>query len=96
MEKSPNRYVHRPLISPSLHCTSMICEDEAERSLHDALCVLTQTVKETRVVCGGGCMEMLMATAIDQQIPLTSGKAALAMEAFSRGILALLYRYPAV
>eukprot|EP00045_Choanoeca_perplexa_P017464 m.254189 g.254189 ORF g.254189 m.254189 type:complete len:471 (+) comp17548_c0_seq19:2896-4308(+) len=28
--------------------------DEAERSLHDALCVLTSTVKETRVVYGGG------------------------------------------
>ena len=28
--------------------------DEAERSLHDALCVLTQTVKETRTVYGGG------------------------------------------
>ena len=28
--------------------------DEAERSLHDALCVLQQTVKETRVVYGGG------------------------------------------
>ena len=28
--------------------------DEADRSLHDALCVLTQTVKETRTVCGGG------------------------------------------
>ena len=28
--------------------------DEAERSLHDALCVLSQTVKETRTVCGGG------------------------------------------
>ena len=28
--------------------------DEAERSLHDALCVLTQTVKETRTVFGGG------------------------------------------
>ena len=26
--------------------------DEAERSLHDALCVLSQTVKETRVVYG--------------------------------------------
>lgn len=25
--------------------------DEAERSLHDALCVLTETVKETRCVC---------------------------------------------
>lgn len=40
--------------------------DEAERSLHDALCVLTETIKETRVVCGGGCMEMLMAAAIDR------------------------------
>ena len=28
--------------------------DEAERSLHDALCVLTQTVKETKTVYGGG------------------------------------------
>jgi T-complex protein 1 subunit beta len=28
--------------------------DEAERSLHDALCVLAATVRETRIVCGGG------------------------------------------
>jgi len=28
--------------------------DEAERSLHDALCVLAATVRETRVVYGGG------------------------------------------
>lgn len=28
--------------------------DEAERSLHDALCVLAQTVKEPRTVYGGG------------------------------------------
>jgi len=60
--------------------------EEAERSLHDALCVLTETIKETRVVCGGGCMEMLMAAAIDKQIPTTAGKAALAMEAFSRAL----------
>eukprot|EP00286_Rhodomonas_abbreviata_P003902 CAMPEP_0181347766 /NCGR_PEP_ID=MMETSP1101-20121128/34052_1 /TAXON_ID=46948 /ORGANISM="Rhodomonas abbreviata, Strain Caron Lab Isolate" /LENGTH=492 /DNA_ID=CAMNT_0023459999 /DNA_START=61 /DNA_END=1536 /DNA_ORIENTATION=- len=58
--------------------------DEAERSLHDALCVLTETVKETRVVCGGGCMEMLMAAAIEKESP--SGKAALAMEAFARAL----------
>ena len=30
--------------------------DESERSLHDALCVLTQTVKETRTVFGGGAL----------------------------------------
>ena len=32
--------------------------DEAERSLHDALCVLTQTVKETRTVYGAGEMSL--------------------------------------
>ena len=31
--------------------------DEAERSLHDALCVLTETVKETRCVCV--CVEIM-------------------------------------
>lgn len=28
--------------------------DEAERSLHDALCVLATTVRETKIVFGGG------------------------------------------
>jgi T-complex protein 1 subunit beta len=60
--------------------------DEAERSMHDALCVLSETVKETRVICGGGCMEMNMANAIDKEVPATSGKAALAMEAFARAL----------
>lgn len=60
--------------------------DEAERSLHDALCVLTQTVRETRVICGGGCTEMLMAHAIDKEVPNVAGKQALAMEAFARAL----------
>ena len=30
--------------------------DEAERSLHDALCVLTSTIKDPRIVYGGGKM----------------------------------------
>lgn len=32
--------------------------EEAERSLHDAICVLSQTVKHTRTVLGGGCSEV--------------------------------------
>ncbi len=31
--------------------------DEAERSLHDALCVLSQTVRDSRVLYGGGWAE---------------------------------------
>ena len=34
--------------------------DEAERSLHDALCVMSQTVKETRTVFGGGELPQLL------------------------------------
>lgn len=60
--------------------------DEAERSLHDALCVLTQTVKETRTICGGGCTEVLMAQAVDDEVPSVPGKKAIAMEAFARAL----------
>lgn len=60
--------------------------DEAERSLHDALCVVSQTVKETRTVLGGGCSEVLMARAIEELASKTPGKKALAMEAFARAL----------
>lgn len=60
--------------------------DEADRSLHDALCVLTQTVKETRTVCGGGASEMLMANAVSQLAAKTPGKEAAAMEAFAAAL----------
>jgi T-complex protein 1 subunit beta len=60
--------------------------DEAERSLHDALCVLTQTVQETRTVYGGGCSEMLMANAIMNKAATTPGKEAMAMEAFAMAL----------
>lgn len=58
--------------------------DEAERSLHDALCVLAATVKETRIVYGGGCSEALMACAVFKAATETPGKEAIAMEAFAR------------
>lgn len=60
--------------------------DEAERSLHDALSVLSQTVQETRVVLGGGCSEMLMSCAVEEEARRTQGKRAIAAEAFSRAL----------
>lgn len=60
--------------------------DEAERSLHDALCVLAATVKESRIVYGGGCSEMLMACAVNSAAAQTPGKEAVAMEAFARAL----------
>lgn len=63
--------------------------DEAERSLHDALCVLQATVKEPRVIYGGGCSEIYMAQAIDREVVNTPGKKALAMAAFARALRAM-------
>merc|ERR1719328_335503 len=63
--------------------------DEAERSLHDALCVLTETVKETKTVYGGGCSEMLMANAVDELAKKTAGKDAMAIEAFANALRTL-------
>lgn len=60
--------------------------DEAERSLHDALCVLVQTVKSKRVVYGGGHTEMRMSIACDTLAKSTKGKQALAIEAFARAL----------
>ncbi|KAI6122379.1 chaperonin Cpn60/TCP-1 family [Pisolithus croceorrhizus] len=57
--------------------------DEAERSLHDALSVLSQTVKETRIVLGGGCSEMLMSCAVDEASRKVKGKKAIAVQSFA-------------
>lgn len=63
--------------------------DEAHRSLHDALCVLSQTVKSTSVLPGGGATEMLMAQAVDEASKTVSGKQVLAMEAYARALRAM-------
>ncbi len=60
--------------------------DEAERSLHDALAVLSQTVKEPRVVLGGGCAEMVMAKAVDQLSNKVPGKKRLAIDSFATAL----------
>ena len=57
--------------------------DEAERSLHDALAVLSQTVKEPRTTLGGGCAEMIMARAVDNAAMKIDGKKQIAVASFA-------------
>lgn len=63
--------------------------EEADRSLHDALCVLSQTVLNTKTVLGGGCSEMLMAKAVSEAAKQTPGKESIAMEAFATALKAM-------
>ena len=60
--------------------------DEAERSLHDALAVLSQTVKDPRVTLGGGSAEMVMSKAVEQAAQNTTGKKQLAVDSFSHAL----------
>lgn len=60
--------------------------DEAERSLHDALAVLHQTLQEPRITHGGGCAEMLMACAVEEAAKSETGKKAVAMESFATAL----------
>ena len=48
--------------------------DEAERSVHDALCVLTNTIKNKRTTYGGGYPEMVMAKACEELARMVPGK----------------------
>ena len=63
--------------------------DEAERSLHDALCVLVQTVKNSKVVYGGGHTEVRMANAVERLASRVKGKEGMAIEGFARALRAL-------
>jgi T-complex protein 1 subunit beta len=60
--------------------------DEAERSMHDALCVLSQTIANKGVLLGGGNPEIVMAQRVDALAARTPGKVALAIEAFARAL----------
>lgn len=60
--------------------------DEAERSLHDALCVLVQTIKNKKVIYGGGHSEVAMSNATDSLAKTVPGKKSLAIEAFGRAL----------
>lgn len=53
--------------------------DEAERSLHDAICVLISAVKSHRVVYGGGNCEIRMSLAVEELAKSVKGKQALAI-----------------
>src|SRR6266568_2285133 len=57
--------------------------DEAERSIHDALCVVRDVVRDPRVVGGGGAPEEEVARRLKEYSQKLSGKEQLAVIAFA-------------
>ncbi|NHV45373.1 MAG: thermosome subunit [Candidatus Verstraetearchaeota archaeon] len=60
--------------------------DEAERTLHDALCTVSDVIEEGKVVAGGGAPEMEIAKALREYATSIGGREQLAIEAFADSI----------
>jgi T-complex protein 1 subunit epsilon len=60
--------------------------DEAKRSLHDALCVVRNLVRDNRVVYGGGAAEIACSLAVEEAANKSPGLEQYAMRAFSEAL----------
>jgi len=60
--------------------------DELERSLHDALSVVADAVKDGKYITGGGSTAMEIATKLRGYAPTVGGREQLAIEAFADAI----------
>ena len=63
--------------------------DEAERSLHDALCVSRDVVEEPKIVAGGGAPEMEVAKIIKEYAETLPGREQLAAMRFAEALEAI-------
>lgn len=60
--------------------------DEAERSLHDVICVLIQAIKNKMIIYGGGNSEIRMSLAVEELAKSVKGKQALAIHAYAQAL----------
>jgi len=60
--------------------------DEAERSVHDALCVVRDVVQEPKILAGGGSPEMEVARALRAYAESLPGREQLAVQGFAEAI----------
>jgi chaperonin GroEL (HSP60 family) len=60
--------------------------DEAERAIHDALCVVRDVVREQKIIAGGGAPEMEVARAVKKFAVTLSGKEQLAAMGFAEAL----------
>ena len=63
--------------------------DEAKRSLHDALCVVRNLIKNNRVVFGGGSVEIACCLAINKAADQISSVEQYAVRAFADALEAI-------
>jgi len=63
--------------------------DEAERSIHDALCVVRDVVQEPKIVAGGGAPELEVARVLREYADTLLGREALAVQQYAEALEAV-------
>jgi len=63
--------------------------EEAERSVHDALCVVRDIVEEPKVLAGGGAPELEIAKALKKYAETLPGREQLAVRSFAEALEAI-------
>src|SRR6266704_301916 len=63
--------------------------DEAERSLHDAICVVRNAVEDGKILAGGGAPEAELAKRLKNYAVKVGGREQLAVEAFAEALEAI-------
>jgi len=63
--------------------------DEAERSLHDAICVARDVVEEPKILAGGGAPEMEVARVLKEYAGTLPGREQLAVQQFAEALEAV-------
>ncbi|MCW4046996.1 MAG: thermosome subunit beta [Candidatus Bathyarchaeota archaeon] len=63
--------------------------DEAERSLHDALCVVRNAIEDGKIVAGGGAPEAEIAKVLRKYAVKVGGREQLAIEAYADAVEAI-------
>lgn len=60
--------------------------DEAQRALHDSLCVVRNLIKDSRIVYGGGAAEVTMSLAVSEEADKQRGIHQYAFKAFANAL----------
>jgi T-complex protein 1 subunit beta len=75
-----------PWCSVLLRAPTRTLLDECERSMHDSMCILLETLKCKRYVAGGGCMYIHIAQYLRSIISKQSGVMRLVIEAYAQAL----------
>ncbi|KAA0192416.1 T-complex protein 1 subunit epsilon [Fasciolopsis buskii] len=81
--------VNSKAVTCFLRGSSRMIVDEAKRALHDALCVVRNLVRDSRVVAGGGACEIACTLAVSAEADKIGGLEQYAMRAFADALEAI-------